>query len=221
MAADDPIEGEAAAPGTSPLDGRSARRVRTRARIIAALRDLVVEGQARPTAESIAQRVEVSLRTIYQHFSDLNDLFSGFAAESLRSAQSSAAPPHVATEGGGADVTSASGHLEARIASVVLQRDRLYADIGASARLAFALENESAEVAQALQAIRNRLREDVTETFAAELASVAACERDERLEACMALLSFSSYDLLRVRQGLSRDRYLSTLRVALRRLLTP
>lgn len=211
MVPDGPDEADDAEQPRPParLDGRTARRVRTRARIVSALHGLVLEGTARPTAESIAQRAEVSLRTIYQHFSDLNDLFSEFAAESLRGAQANGA------------TIDPSASVESRVADVVQQRDRLYADIAGSARIAFALEGESREVAEALQAIRRQLKAELAETFAAEIASVEAAEREQRLEACMILLSFASYDLLRTRQSLPRSQYLRTLKIALIQLLKP
>jgi AcrR family transcriptional regulator len=60
----------------SAIDGRSARALRTRQAIVEALIELVEAGELKPAAPRIAQRAGVSLRSIYQHFEDLEALFS-------------------------------------------------------------------------------------------------------------------------------------------------
>ncbi len=61
------------------LDGRRARALRARDAIVDALLDLMQEGQVRPTAAQIAARAGVSLRTVFQHFRDLEALFAAAA----------------------------------------------------------------------------------------------------------------------------------------------
>jgi TetR/AcrR family transcriptional regulator, regulator of autoinduction and epiphytic fitness len=56
------------------IDGRRARGQRTRLRVIEALLELVSEGVVRPTAQEIAQRAGVALRTVYHHFEDVEAL---------------------------------------------------------------------------------------------------------------------------------------------------
>jgi TetR/AcrR family transcriptional regulator, regulator of autoinduction and epiphytic fitness len=56
------------------LDGRLARSARTRRSIVDALRGLHQEGDLRPTAPRVAERAGVSLRTVWQHFNDLETL---------------------------------------------------------------------------------------------------------------------------------------------------
>src|SRR4051794_23912967 len=55
-------------------DGRAARSARTRRAIVDALRALHHEGDLRPTAPRVAERAGVSLRTVWQHFNDLESL---------------------------------------------------------------------------------------------------------------------------------------------------
>ena len=57
------------------LDGRAARALRTRNRVVDALLDLVDEGDLRPSAADVARRAGVSLRSVFQHFDDLETLF--------------------------------------------------------------------------------------------------------------------------------------------------
>lgn len=62
-------------------DGRFNRSVVTRQKIVAALTSLVYEGYLSPTAEQVAQRAEVGLRTVFRHFDDLNSLYSELSAD--------------------------------------------------------------------------------------------------------------------------------------------
>src|SRR5437879_408550 len=59
-----------------PADGRAARSYRTRLAIIDAMRALHADGDLRPTAPRIAERARVSLRTVWQHFADLETLLA-------------------------------------------------------------------------------------------------------------------------------------------------
>ena len=56
------------------VDGRRARGYRTRLKVIEALLDLVADGNVRPTAQAIAARAGVALRTVYHHFEDVEAL---------------------------------------------------------------------------------------------------------------------------------------------------
>lgn len=53
-------------------DGRRARGQRTQLRVLEALLELVEEGDMRPTALAVALRADVSLRTVYHHFTDID-----------------------------------------------------------------------------------------------------------------------------------------------------
>lgn len=56
------------------IDGRRARGERTRLNVLEALLALVEEGQLRPTAQEVAERAGVALRTVYHHFEDVEAL---------------------------------------------------------------------------------------------------------------------------------------------------
>jgi TetR/AcrR family transcriptional regulator, regulator of autoinduction and epiphytic fitness len=58
----------------SPTDGRLLRGERTRVRVIESLLELVAEGELCPTAQQVADRANVALRTIYHHFDDAEGL---------------------------------------------------------------------------------------------------------------------------------------------------
>jgi AcrR family transcriptional regulator len=58
------------------IDGRRARGIRTRDAIVSALMDLIAGGDIAPTAQQIADRAEVSVRSVYQHFTDVEGLYA-------------------------------------------------------------------------------------------------------------------------------------------------
>ena len=61
---------------TASVDGRTARALRTREAIVDACISLVDEGVLKPTAPRIAERAGVSVRSVFQHFDDLESLFA-------------------------------------------------------------------------------------------------------------------------------------------------
>jgi AcrR family transcriptional regulator len=63
---------DSAAPAST--DGRRNRGEQSRRRIVAALMDLVREGVITPTAEAVAARADVGLRTVFRHFADMETL---------------------------------------------------------------------------------------------------------------------------------------------------
>ncbi len=65
------------------IDGRRARGLRTRDAIVNALMDLIAGGDIAPTAQRIADRAGVSVRSVYQHFTDVEGLYADAAARSF------------------------------------------------------------------------------------------------------------------------------------------
>lgn len=55
-------------------DGRNLRRMRNREAVIRSLIDLILEGDLDPTVAKIADRAELSHRSVFRYFDDLNDL---------------------------------------------------------------------------------------------------------------------------------------------------
>ena len=62
------------------VDGRRARGLRTRDAIVSALMELIAAGDIAPTAQRIADRAAVSVRSVYQHFTDVEGLYADAAA---------------------------------------------------------------------------------------------------------------------------------------------
>lgn len=74
-------------PSTSPdtgvagteRDGRHRRSQTTRAKIVAALLDLVREGDVAPSAARVAEAAGVGLRTVFRHFDEMETLYREMA----------------------------------------------------------------------------------------------------------------------------------------------
>jgi AcrR family transcriptional regulator len=56
-------------------DGRRRRSQDSRARIVAAMLELVHGGEMSPSAELVAERADVGLRTVFRHFKDMDSLY--------------------------------------------------------------------------------------------------------------------------------------------------
>jgi len=61
---------------TVRVDGRQRRGERSREKMVTALYELVGEGTLTPTAQQVASRAGVGLRTVFRHFNDMDTLFA-------------------------------------------------------------------------------------------------------------------------------------------------
>ncbi|NGN62661.1 TetR/AcrR family transcriptional regulator [Streptomyces sp. A7024] len=179
-------------PAAEPADGRAARSHRTRLAIIDAMRALHAEGELRPTARAIAQRAEVSLRTVWQHFADLETLLA-HAGERDHQVLLSLTRP-----------ISPEQPLEARIEAFARHRARLLEKMTPSWRAARLEEPFSKE----LQRIKARTfalaRDQVATVFGPELDRLDEPERTRLLDCLVAAGSWEHWDALRTGLKLSR-----------------
>jgi AcrR family transcriptional regulator len=175
------------------IDGRTARAIRTREAIVDASIALVEEGHVGPTAPRIAERAGVSVRSVFQHFDHLEGLDAAVAdrlIEHLRHLQPSVDP---------------SQPLEARVPEVVRQRSILLEAITPMRRAASVHAPFSREVSARLQCGHDLLRRDVERLFATELTVRGETERVILLDALDTVLSWPTWDNLRVLNGRSDD----------------
>jgi AcrR family transcriptional regulator len=95
----DPSEPEALAPPATPgrLDGRRLRAHASRIRITEAVVRLVGEGNIQPTAEQIAAAAQVSLRTVFRHFDEMENIYLEVAAVIQARAEPVISRPFLAT----------------------------------------------------------------------------------------------------------------------------
>ena len=66
---------------TQPTDGRRLRSTVSRAKIVAALHELVEAGDLEPSAEAVAEKAGVGLRSVFRHFNDMESLRAEMAYE--------------------------------------------------------------------------------------------------------------------------------------------
>jgi AcrR family transcriptional regulator len=57
-------------------DGRLLRAERSRERMVRAMFELIGDGNLEPTAQQVADRAGVGIRTVFRHFSDMETLFA-------------------------------------------------------------------------------------------------------------------------------------------------
>ena len=67
-----------------PVDGRRARGQANRNKLVAAMIELVREGSIAPTAEQVAARANVALRTVFRHFDDMESLYREIDTEIMQ-----------------------------------------------------------------------------------------------------------------------------------------
>jgi AcrR family transcriptional regulator len=187
------------------VDGRRARRYRSRDLAVDALLDLLGEGVLRPTAQQVAERSGVSLRSIFRIFDDVESLNAAACARQVGRIR------HLFVD------VMATGTLSARIDEVVGINGRLYESIAPVRRAALRAAPESPALQEQLARARNWVRTEVERVFATEL---AAAGRDAPAAIEMAL-SFEAWDQLRVAQGLSPARASATVTRVLAALLQP
>ena len=65
----------------SKVDGRRTRGETNRRRIVAALSDLIREGLVAPSADLVAARAGVGLRSVFRHFADMETLYREIASD--------------------------------------------------------------------------------------------------------------------------------------------
>jgi len=173
------------------LDGRAARALRTRNRVVDALLDLIDEGDLRPPAADVARRAGVSLRSVFQHFDDLETLFR-VAGERHRQRFAHLEPlPELPAE------------LGPRVAAYVAHRAHWMEAVSPMARAAALQAPFSPGIAERQAAARARHRETLASAFAPEVQR--AGDPGRLLHGLEVAASWVTWEHLRTATGLSPD----------------
>jgi AcrR family transcriptional regulator len=187
------------------LDGRLARSVRTRRAIVDALRSLHLDGDLVPTAPRVAERAGVSVRTVWQHFDDLESLLVEAGRRDLEIAESFVAP------------IPAELPRPERVDRLIEQRSAMYeamAPVWRAARLRMPFSPQIRATRDRLVALGRTQLEDV---FAAELA--IAADRATLLAALETASGWAAWEAARTELGLDPAAARAALRLTLTRLL--
>jgi AcrR family transcriptional regulator len=172
-------------------DGRTVRSERTRDAVIIALLELIDEGNLRPTAQQISARAGVAQRTLFHHFQDREELLALAADRQVRGV--------LAVQ----RLVPAEGSLDARLGAYVAARARLFETITPVRRAALLSEPFSPGIAERLNWMRRRDREEVARVFATELAERTRADRNGLLAAIAAATTWAVWETLRSHQQLS------------------
>jgi AcrR family transcriptional regulator len=173
------------------VDGRNARADRTRAAVATALLALLQEGHLRPTAAQIAERAGVSLRSVFQHFEDLESLYAAVA-----DAQMERLSRLISQDAG-------EGPLAPRTRAFVERRAELLETITPVRRAALLQEPFSKELERRLRGAHEMARRELERTFAPELERLPARGAAGLVFALDVATNWSAWDTLRRMNGLS------------------
>ena len=173
-----------ASPPASP-DGRSARRVRTYEAVVDAMLALIDGGNLRPTAKQVSEQAGVSLRTVFQHFADLEMLFATAAdrqAERLGHLMK-VVPIHLP--------------FEVRLMAFVETRCAVLEAISPVRRAGLLQVPFSHSIATRMKWVRRAARDESDRVFAAELKALPEDEREDIATALHVATEWYTWETLR------------------------
>ena len=184
-------------------DGRVRRSQRSGQAIVEALLALVGEGMVEPTAQQVAERAGVGLRTVFRRFSDMESLFAEMDAR----LQAEALPLLM----GGRP----SGTVPERARMLVRQRCGFFERIGPYKRSGNLKRPRSAFLTSRHAMLVRELRRDLLR-WLPELKDKPA----ELVDALDMATSFEAWDRLRTEQRLSSPRVVATMQRIVDALVT-
>lgn len=189
-------------PAPPEADGRRRRSQTSRARIVEAMLELVHAGNPAPSAEAVAARAEVGLRTVFRHFADMESLYREMSARIEAELTAMIEKPF---EG---------ATWRDRVVELVGRRGAVYERIAPFKRASDVHRHQSAF----LRADQARMVEAARLILKAQLPPAVARDAGT-FETLDLLLSFEAWNRLRSDQGLSERRARTLLEAAVRRCL--
>jgi AcrR family transcriptional regulator len=191
-----------AKPEPEVADGRRRRGMDNRARIVAAMMEMVRADEIAPSAERVAARADVGLRTVFRHFQDMDSLYREMSLAIEREIRAIIDQPLQSSPG------------PARVVELIGRRARAFETIAPFRRAAEAFRHRSKFLGTDYARLVTQLRAILERELPPEAA------RDPlKLEALDLLLSFEAWARLRRDQGLSVDQAKAVLESAARALI--
>lgn len=183
-----------------PVDGRTARGQRTRSSVVDALLALQEEGDLSPTAQQVAARAGVALRTVFGHFSDMETLWAEAGQREL------------AKLGNLADVIDPDLSLAERIERFSVSRGRVLEALMPVMRAARLREPSSPQLMRNRE-LYNRVGDDeVLRVFARELDPLDEDGRARTLDALYLCSAAAAWEALRHDRALSPEQAVVVVR---------
>ena len=184
--------------GADELDGRRRRSAQSREAIVTAMFELIGEGNLRPSAQRVADRAGVGIRTVFRHFDEMDRLYAEMHArlqELIGPLLADAEP---------------SGPLSRRARELVAARCEIYERVGPYKRSANMHLMSSPFLQKRHRSMNRALRVDLGR-WLPELE-----QAPERVSnAVDAMLSFQTWDRLRSDQKLTQKDAREALEAAL------
>jgi AcrR family transcriptional regulator len=174
-----------------PQDGRTLRRLNSYDRAVDALLDLIQSGNSSPTAQQIAEKSGISVRTVFRLTEDIESLH---AAAVERQIQRTA---HLYVN------IPATGSLGARIRALVDNRATVFEAIAPTRRVADRHAEGSPQISEGLDFHHEILQMQVAELFQRELSRISRVRRPDALNAIDVAAGWETWDQLRRVQRLS------------------
>jgi AcrR family transcriptional regulator len=190
---------------TMYTDGRNRRAAETRRKIIEAARAMIEETSEVPTVVGVARRADVSVRSVFQHFKDVQSLFVT-VVDDIRQ--------HMTVPQPTAQTLPLHGRVNGVVSNLAIVFDQIVPLHVAAGQLVRhpALDERRIE-------LRHRLRDATLLVFAPELASLDEAAREKLADAICTALSLDAWIVLRRQEGRSYDQAVSVWRLTLEALL--
>jgi TetR/AcrR family transcriptional regulator, regulator of autoinduction and epiphytic fitness len=174
-----------------PADGRMARSHQTRRAIVDAMRALHAEGDLRPTAPRVAARAGVSLRTVWQHFADMEALLLEAGRRDLEILLQIVSPI-------GSDLP-----LAERVGMLADQRARVHEQMTPGWRAARIQQPFSPELRRSKKRMIALARAELEAVFVNELGQLPPDQRQELVDGLQGVSIWAFWESLRTEVGLS------------------
>jgi AcrR family transcriptional regulator len=183
-------------------DGRRRRGEDNRAKIVAAMLEIIHAGDLAPSAEQVAARADVGLRTVFRHFQDMDSLYREMSVVISSELHTAAQTPFKSED------------WRERVVELIGRRSWAFEKVGPFLRASAVFRHRSkfldADNADFATALRTILKRQLPPAVARDQA---------RLEILDLLLSFETWSRLRREQGLTPKRAREVLETAVRRML--
>ena len=192
------------------VDGRRARRERGRIAVSDAVIDLVVEGNADPTAEQVAKRAGVSVASLFRYFKTLKELRRETLRRYFKRYDHLFQLPDIS-----------EGTLKHRSQVFVNCRAKLYETTEPMCRQARRRAPDFPDLDEELHSVRAMQADQIRQCFAYELEALSPSARDDLVATINTLTSFESWDQIVHDHNRTPQQVRRTWTTALHRLLQP
>jgi len=189
------------------MDGRNVRAENTRRKIISATRALINETHQPPKVADIAHRASVSVRSIFQHYQDVESLFLAVYDEVSRSVDAEMV------------AIDTSRPLNARIDALIEQRAKMHEAIMPTRRAAAHFEADSTGASERARHGREAGRRQIEAAFVNELNGLSRPARADVVVALQAATDWESWINMRQNYGLGAEQAQSVWRRMVRAIL--